>query len=91
MDRWPILSSPSLCGSTTEKEYTSPDLSVASSSSSARLNVRAVHLLTTHLCNEFLVTDENKPLSTETNGSHGCVSVRIMRREHMRSGYFVAR
>lgn len=49
MDRWPIFSSPSLCGSSTEKEYTSPDLSATSSSSSAGLNTRDVHLLATHL------------------------------------------
>lgn len=49
MDRWPIFSSPSACGCTTEKEYTSPDLSAASSSSSARLNTREVQRLTTNL------------------------------------------
>lgn len=49
IDRWPIFSSPSFCGSTTENTYTSPDLSATSSSSSAWVNTRDVHLLTTHL------------------------------------------
>lgn len=49
MDRWPIFSSPCVCGSATENEYTSPDLSATSSSSSALLNCSDVHLLTTNL------------------------------------------